>query len=100
MTSKIVKVAAVQAAPVAFDLERSLEKVAKFTAEAAGSGADLVIFPYACEKISSNEISWLTLYSSEGFLSAYPWRYAFDTTIGAREPRGIFHQSNQRAYLY
>ena len=24
----------------------------------------------------------------EGFLSAYPWRYAFDATIGAREPRG------------
>lgn len=25
---------------------------------------------------------------SEGFLSAYPWRYAFDATIGAREDRG------------
>lgn len=25
---------------------------------------------------------------SEGFLSAYPWRYEFDNTIGAREPRG------------
>ena len=49
MTSKIVKVAAVQAAPVSFDLVKSLEKVAKFTAEAAGSGADLVIFPYDCE---------------------------------------------------
>ncbi|OTB06045.1 hypothetical protein M426DRAFT_122906 [Hypoxylon sp. CI-4A] len=24
----------------------------------------------------------------EAFLSAYPWRYAFDATIGAREPRG------------
>ena len=24
----------------------------------------------------------------EGFLSAYPWRYAFDATIGARELRG------------
>lgn len=24
----------------------------------------------------------------EGFLSAYPWRYAFDATIGAREKRG------------
>ncbi|KAF2250536.1 putative nitrilase [Trematosphaeria pertusa] len=69
MVSKLVKVAAVQAAPVAFDLERSLERVAKFTAEAARSGADLVVFP-------------------EGFLSAYPWRYAFDATIGAREPRG------------
>lgn len=26
----------------------------------------------------------------EGYLSAYPWRYAFDATIGAREPRGRF----------
>ncbi|OAL55532.1 putative nitrilase [Pyrenochaeta sp. DS3sAY3a] len=64
-----VKVAAVQTAPVAFDLEKSIEKVSKFTAEAAKNGADLVVFP-------------------EGFLSAYPWRYAFDATIGAREPRG------------
>lgn len=28
------------------------------------------------------------IYHREGFLSAYPWRYAFDSTIGAREPRG------------
>ncbi|KAF2660816.1 putative nitrilase [Lophiostoma macrostomum CBS 122681] len=69
MTSTSVKVAAVQAAPVSFDLDKSIEKVAKFTKEAAEAGADLVAFP-------------------EGFLSAYPWRYAFDTTIGAREPRG------------
>lgn len=64
-----LKVAAVQAAPVSFDLNRSLDKLEKLTAEAAQAGADLVVFP-------------------EGFLSAYPWRYAFDATIGAREPRG------------
>ncbi|KAH7392852.1 putative nitrilase [Pyrenochaeta sp. MPI-SDFR-AT-0127] len=69
MQSQIVKVAAIQAAPVAFDLGKSIGKVAKFTTEAAAAGADLVVFP-------------------EGFLSAYPWRYAFDATIGAREPRG------------
>ncbi len=40
-----VKVAAVQAAPVSFDLPRSLAKVAHFTAEAAKAGADLVVFP-------------------------------------------------------
>jgi predicted amidohydrolase len=40
-----VKVAAVQAAPVAFDPEKSLAKVASFTAKAAKEGADLVIFP-------------------------------------------------------
>ncbi|KAH7071838.1 putative nitrilase [Paraphoma chrysanthemicola] len=69
MRTQSVKVAAVQVAPVAFDLEKSIEKIAKYTAEAAQAGADLVVFP-------------------EGFLSAYPWRYSFDTTIGAREPRG------------
>ncbi|KAI0024801.1 carbon-nitrogen hydrolase [Xylariomycetidae sp. FL0641] len=64
-----VKVAAVQAAPVSFDLDKSLGKLTKLTAEAAENGADLVVFP-------------------EAFLSAYPWRYAFDATVGSREPRG------------
>ncbi|TDZ37763.1 Bifunctional nitrilase/nitrile hydratase NIT4 [Colletotrichum trifolii] len=68
-TRPIIKVAAVQAAPVSFDLDKSLQKLSKLTAEAAELGADLVVFP-------------------EAFLSAYPWRYAFDATIGAREPRG------------
>ncbi|KAI1246771.1 hypothetical protein MGN70_010654 [Eutypa lata] len=68
-SSRSVKVAAVQAAPVSFDLEKSLQKLTTLTAEAADGGADLVVFP-------------------EAFLSAYPWRYVFDATIGAREPRG------------
>ncbi|KAI1111543.1 carbon-nitrogen hydrolase [Nemania sp. NC0429] len=68
-TSKTVRVAAVQAAPVSFDREKSLEKLVRLTAEAAKGGAELIVFP-------------------EAFLSAYPWRYAFDATIGAREPRG------------
>lgn len=63
------KVAAIQAAPVSFNLKDSIEKLEQLTATAAQEGADLVVFP-------------------EGFLSAYPWRYAFDATIGAREPRG------------
>lgn len=65
-----VKIAAVQAAPVAFNLIESLKKVEQFTAQAAAQGAELVAFP-------------------EAFLSAYPWRYAFDATIGTREPRGM-----------
>lgn len=63
------KVAAVQAAPVSFDLLASIQKLERLTKTASQQGADLVVFP-------------------EGFLSAYPWRYAFDVTIGAREPRG------------
>ncbi len=43
--AKQVKVAAVQAAPVAFNLEESLKKVEKLTAEAAKQGAELVAFP-------------------------------------------------------
>ncbi|GJD01114.1 carbon-nitrogen hydrolase [Colletotrichum higginsianum] len=47
MTSNrpIVKVAAVQAAPVSFDLDKSLQKLSKLTEEAAAAGADLVVFP-------------------------------------------------------
>ena len=43
--SGVVKVAAVQAAPVSFNLHESLKKVEKFTTEAAHAGADLVAFP-------------------------------------------------------
>ncbi|KAI0593951.1 carbon-nitrogen hydrolase [Biscogniauxia sp. FL1348] len=67
--ARTVKVAVVQAAPVSFNLQQSLEKLTRLATEAAQGGADLVVFP-------------------EAFISAYPWRYAFDATIGAREPRG------------
>jgi nitrilase len=43
--TRIVKVAAVQAAPVSFDLEKSLERLTKLSSEAASAGADLVVFP-------------------------------------------------------
>ncbi|KAF2670354.1 putative nitrilase [Microthyrium microscopicum] len=68
-SQKVVKVAAVQAAPVSFDLPNTLKKLSALATEAATNGAQIVAFP-------------------EGFLTAYPWRYAFDATIGAREPRG------------
>ena len=41
-----VTVAAIQAAPVSFDLPKSLHKVKDLTAQAAAAGADLVVFPY------------------------------------------------------
>ena len=40
-------VAVVQAAPVAFDNERTLAKAARLTADAAARGAKLVLFPEA-----------------------------------------------------
>jgi len=64
-----VKVAVVQAAPVAFDRERTLEKVRALAAEAAGLGAQLVLFP-------------------EAFVSAYPRGLDFGATIGDRSPQG------------
>jgi len=40
-----VSAAVVQASPVAFDVEATLDKVDRLTAESAGGGADLVVFP-------------------------------------------------------
>ena len=53
-----VRGAVVQAAPVPFDRERTLDRVAQLTAEAAERGAQLVVFP-------------------EAFVSAYPWGASF-----------------------
>lgn len=68
MSSKF-KVAVVQAAPVLFDLENSLKKVAELTREAAKQNAQLVLFP-------------------EAFLSAYPRGLSFGTVVGSRTMEG------------
>ncbi len=62
-------VAVVQAAPVAFDRARTIEKVRSLTADAAGQGAQLVLFP-------------------EAFVSAYPRGLDFGTVVGARSEQG------------
>jgi nitrilase len=67
--ARAVRVAVVQAAPVAFDRERTLERVARWTSEAAGGGAELVVFP-------------------EAFLSGYPKGSDFGAVVGARTPEG------------
>src|SRR5215210_2273771 len=64
-----VAAAVVQAAPVAFDLEATLEKVERLTAGAAGGGAALVVFP-------------------EAFVSCYPRGITFGATVGARTSEG------------
>jgi nitrilase len=59
----------VQAASVAFDLGRSLAKAQALIGEAAGEGAQLVVFP-------------------EAFLSGYPRGLDFGAVIGARSEEG------------
>lgn len=63
------KVAVVQAAPVAFDTERTLAKIGRLSAEAAAKGAQLVLFP-------------------EAFVGGYPRELSFGATVGHRTPEG------------
>jgi nitrilase len=67
--SRVVRAAVVQAAPVAFDVEATLAKVARLTAESASGKAELVVFP-------------------EAFVSCYPRGLTFGATVGSRTPEG------------
>lgn len=69
MTEKIVKAAVVQAAPVLFDRERTLDKAADLASDAASQGAGLILFP-------------------EAFVPAYPRGLSFGTVVGQRSPEG------------
>lgn len=64
-----VKVAAIQAAPVFFDIEKTLVKAEQFIAEAAHQGANLVVFP-------------------ESFISGYPRGFTFEAVVGSRSDAG------------
>lgn len=68
-TSSKVRVAVVQAAPIAFDTAKALQSVANWTARAADSGAEMVVFP-------------------EAFVGGYPKGYDFGVTLGKRTPEG------------
>ena len=63
------KVACVQATPVIFDLEKSVEKAITLTADAAGTGCKLVVFP-------------------ETFIPGYPAGLGFGTVVGSRTQAG------------
>ncbi|HYV38237.1 MAG TPA: carbon-nitrogen hydrolase family protein [Gemmataceae bacterium] len=61
--------AVVQAAPVLFDVPRTLAKLRDLTADAARRGAKLIVFP-------------------EAFVSAYPKGLDFGARLGMRSPEG------------
>ena len=64
-----VKVAVVQAAPVLFDREATLEKVRGLALEAAALGAELILFP-------------------EAMVPAYPRGLSFGAVVGSRSAQG------------
>ena len=63
------RVAVVQAAPVLFDREATIQKACRLTREAAGQGAQIVLFP-------------------EAFVPAYPRGLSFGTVVGSRTAQG------------
>jgi len=67
-----VRAAVVQAASVGFDRERSLAKLERLVAQAAGEGAQLAVFP-------------------EAFISAYPKGLDFGAVVGNRTDAGRDH---------
>jgi nitrilase len=64
-----IKVAVVQAAPVLFNREATVEKACALIEQVAAQGARLVLFP-------------------EAFIPAYPRGLAFGTVVGSRSPVG------------
>ena len=64
-----LRAAVVQAAPVLFDREATVEKTCQLTTEAAAQGANLVIFP-------------------EALIPCYPRGLGFGTVVGSRSPVG------------
>ena len=69
MNNTQVRVAVVQAAPVPFDKEAGLAKVAAFAGEAAAKGAKIVLFP-------------------EAYIPCYPRGMLFGSNVGKRTDRG------------
>ncbi len=76
-TSPTIKVAVVQAGAIPFDTAACVSKAVRLTAEAAATGAELVVFP-------------------EAFIPGYPKGMNYGLVVGARDPLG---REEFRAYL-
>lgn len=63
------KIAVVQAAPILFDVDATIDKLEQLTKETAKNGASLVLFP-------------------ETFISVYPRGLSFGTVVGSRSVNG------------
>lgn len=68
-TFPTLRAAVVQAAPVLFDREATVEKTIHLIDQAAGQGAGLILFP-------------------EAFIPAYPRGLTFGAVVGSRSPAG------------
>ena len=64
-----VRVAVIQATPILFDRQATVEKTCQLAADAAAQGARLLVFP-------------------EAFIPAYPRGLGFGTVVGSRSPSG------------
>src|ERR1700759_2806575 len=67
--SKTIKAPVVQAGPALFDTPKTMSKLAERAREAAGLGANLVVFP-------------------EAFVGGYPKGLDFGARLGMRSPEG------------
>ncbi len=72
-----VKVAVVQAGAIAFDATACVDKAVKLIAEAAATGAKVIVFP-------------------EAFITGYPKGLDYGLVVGARDPQG---REEYRLYL-
>lgn len=64
-----VKVAVIQATPVFFDLQKTIDKLESLVVESAGKGCQFVLFP-------------------ESFIPGYPRRFTFGASVGLRTDAG------------
>lgn len=78
MLNRVVKVAAVQAEPVWFDMEQSTDKVISLSREAAENGAELIAFP-------------------ETFIPGYPWQIWLDSPAAGMAHVPAYHANSPAA---